>query len=122
LLGVPEDDASFVEAASGIEVARVDLPRESQRFQTAIAVAGADIPRNTDRSNVWTERFEPLASVTKTVTILDRYAVIRLLEGNGQGLEWFMQRLDQSGPVNIHLIAQDKCIEGAEKYFDGRRH
>lgn len=105
-LGLTPGDASFVEPTSKIEVTRIDLARESERFRRALNLVGADIPRNADRGDVWRERFEPLATAVKTVTILDRYAVDQLLRGQGQGLEWFLGRLDRSSQVHVHLIAQ----------------
>lgn len=104
-LGVPLGEATTVEPTSGIEVTLFAAATESSRFQSADTVANSDVPRNAKRDDIWATRFSALAQLTKTVTLLDRYAVIRLLKGK-PGLEWLFARLDSCGPVNVHLLAQ----------------
>jgi hypothetical protein len=105
-LGLAKEDVTFREPISGVEVARIEFVREALLFREALALAESDIPRDIDRRRVWDERFRVLATATKTVTILDRYAVMALLDGRGDGLRWFLQRLDECGTTNVHLIAQ----------------
>lgn len=109
-LGLPPTDPSFVDPGSEIEITRMDLPRDSMRIQQAEQLMRADVVPGTARETVWSDRFDELAHVVKSVTIADRYAVIDFFTNDrpdqGAGLRWFLDKLDLSTPVSVHLICQ----------------
>jgi hypothetical protein len=112
-LGLPDDRSSIVDGASDIEIARADLADDAERIREARRIAESDVPRNTDRDDVWDSRFALAAAVSTQVTIMDRYAVPSLLEGNGQGFDWFLQKLDAAGVQSVHIVSQATAAQVA---------
>jgi hypothetical protein len=108
--GMHPDAVSFPDPVSNIEITRMDLVRESPRFREAHESSVADIPRGADRETIWAERFAPMAEAARSVAILDRYVVVDLLSNKrpyqGQGLVWFLEKLDAGPPVAVHLLAE----------------
>ena len=117
-IGLALDEASFVDMLSDVEVARVDLPEEASRLREVVLQSREDIPRNTRRDVVWTERFALLASISPTVTIVDRYAIKNVLDGRSAGLRWFLGKLDESGVNERTSDLARECVASCTRRHD----
>jgi hypothetical protein len=103
-LGVPDDDAHH-DTAGGIEVVRFDIVRGSPTFQSLESLSGLQIPPNTDRAQIWHDRFRLLAMSAEFLTICDRYAGAELLDKrNDSGLYWLLQQVDGCRKTKVHIL------------------
>jgi hypothetical protein len=111
VLGLQEDDTSLLDPASGIELSQLFLLSLSGQIAFLQQLTEQDIPADARRDVVWSQRFEPLAMTSRTVTIVDRYAIHDLDRGAGSGLQWFIRSLASTTVESIELMCGDKDLD-----------
>jgi hypothetical protein len=120
-LGLPDGVASFTDASSAIAVGRIDLLRTTEPFEYRLHLADRDVPAGSRREIVWTERFEPYARESRTVTLVDQYGLVACIRAarskrdkparrramrRAGGLAFVLGRLASMPAISeVHLIA-----------------
>jgi hypothetical protein len=88
------DAGCYVDAATGRELVRLDCLGASERLGTVETLQRLDVQKGTPRNAVWRERLEPLASVSRAVVLVDRWAGKSLLrDAKDSGATWLLQHL-----------------------------
>lgn len=83
--GLPEDKYSLAREQAA-EICRFGHESESLGFKRARTLAHRPIEKGSTWSQVWLERLEPFALESKTITLVDRYALKSLVEHRGSGI------------------------------------
>jgi len=106
-LGVPEGEVSHFHQMSEVEVARIDGVGVSKIVKTSEALTKAPVAVGTTADDLWQQRFQLLASVSRTVVIVDGYAAGRHYKHqNTSELMNFLLHLDRDGRnVVVKIIA-----------------
>ncbi len=84
--GVPEHETNY---CGSVEAAKLPDVSVSNEFKTARQLANSNIPIDQPIADLWAERFQMLAKVSELVTIVDRYAVRNLDNGQKDLLNLF---------------------------------
>jgi hypothetical protein len=113
--GVPLGGASQNFTDRGIEIALFEKADESLAFtQAKNRSRKRFVSEGDDIHQVWNECYGGLAQISRNICIVDRYALIELVEQGGKvepyaGLEWFLRLLDMySVGCTVIIIS---CIE-----------
>ena len=77
------------------------------------------LPEGTPRTEVWNSLFGPLASVSKEITIFDKYLLSRLFETGDEHVTWMLKNLNEVAPegAGVVLIA----ARGTEGQYGAER-
>ena len=92
--GLPEDQYSLAREQAA-EICRFGHESESIGFKRARALAQTPIEKGTTWGQVWSERIEPLACESKTLVVIDRYALKSLVEHHGSGVSGLERLIQQ---------------------------
>ncbi|MCA9520319.1 MAG: hypothetical protein KC609_05080 [Myxococcales bacterium] len=96
VLGVPEDAFSIALDDGAVEICRFDCADQAEAFRRAERLGEREIEAQSLVANVWSERFAPLLEHSRTLTVVDRYALKGLVDRpDGQsGLRRLLTEID----------------------------
>ncbi len=114
LLGLAESEVSFFTPPVGPEVVRFDSLDAARVSLEMVSISEQPIQRGRKVSDVWKERFRLLASVSKFVIVVDRYAGENLCK-KSDGLARFIRELDGAGKsCQLAIFTASKDFSAAQ--------
>lgn len=108
---------------SGFEVLGAGVSSESQNFDRSRILSSKDIPPRANIDDIWVERLEIFAKYSKSITIIDRYFLERVLNDfqrgkNNTSFINFMRLAARSGNKYDIKIISDGGAKGEKKCSD----
>ncbi|MDY0061159.1 MAG: hypothetical protein RBU45_15230 [Myxococcota bacterium] len=110
-LGLPAEELSF-RPEDGAEIAPLVVADQATAVRSALHLAQAEIAAGTKVTALWDERFSRLAATSRTIVVVDSYAVQNLLCEGGHtrsGLHRLMVELDGCGGKPRKLTVYSSC-------------
>lgn len=96
----PAAVAGRSEAFPGVEIAVAGSVSESKQYRALMnLVEVGSFPSGTQRVEVWNRLLGPLSSVSKEITIFDKYLFSRLFETADEQVTWLLAQMDRVVPV-----------------------
>jgi hypothetical protein len=117
LVGMPEEETSFMAEGLGLEVCRIDLADRSRAFGTSRELSKEPIISGTRVDDVWQERFAMLEAFSRHITLADRYCIERhkycASRQRRSGLRKIITTLGQAGQTHsLNVCCSDyNCKE-----------
>jgi len=120
---IPADQPCFLDAATGIEVCRIDCVESSKAFSAAYDKLKGAFRKGETRERILNDFIEPHAKLHSKIVVVDRYAIERHIEGNGSptGFVSILRSLN-SMPNSIYLtIYSAICTIDTKAWTDNIR-
>ena len=117
------EEGQFSKTSKGLpEICNFGFESEAQSFKKSREMARKPIEKGTPWSQVWKERFEPFALISRTITVSDRYALKSMVSKKGNdfsGIERFLTQLSCLKSGKPRLV---KLYVGVSSNFWGNPH
>lgn len=81
---------------TNLEIVTPENINESLNFKNSILVSQLDIKKDEVYSDVWNKRFLTLAEQTSTITIIDRYMALNIINDINKGLKTSLEKFIES--------------------------
>lgn len=110
LLGVPSGSFATMGPRGRLEMGRLATATRTQTLARAASLLTAPLREGDDREALWQQRFGPLAQVSKTIVVYDKYAGIQAArrfvhqERSADGLSWFASRVALRPGARLRVI------------------
>ena len=96
----PTAQRGHSEAFPGVEVAVPGSISESALYRALLnLVETGSFPKGTPRTEVWNKLLGPLSSVSKEITVFDKYLFSRLFETADEHVTWLLNQFDRVVPT-----------------------
>ena len=111
-LGIPGGESKFWGRVEGIRLCDIDA---SEKFSDSESLSDTSIGVGESVEDIWSERFQRLATFSREVSIVDRYAA---RENNFRGIRRLLDFLDQDARSCCVTIYSSPNRGRSAKYFE----